>query len=130
MRIQQLLEDKQTFSIETTLASRSYHKLIKQAHGLGYKVELLFFYLPSVRDALDRVRLRVKSGGHNIPEDVIYRRYEAGLENLFNIYMPIVDVWHIIDNRNSPSRIIAEKNRCLTIYQKDVFNKLNERYGK
>lgn len=93
-----LLEKNKTFAIETTLATRSYTKLINKAHKNGYIVNLLFFWLPSPEMAVRRVEERVLSGGHNIPTDVIYRRYWSGLYNLFSIYAPIVDIWSMYDN--------------------------------
>lgn len=94
-RIQELLARGETFAIETTLATKSYHKLVAQAHELGYKVELLFFFLPSPECAIKRVAHRVRNGGHNIPRDVIIRRYYAGIRNLHKIYAPIVDKWTV-----------------------------------
>lgn len=97
-RIQQLLMMNETFAIETTLATRSYHKLVKQAQDLGYIVELFFFYLPSPEVAKNRVAHRVKNGGHSIPDDVIEKRFYLGMKNLKDIYMPIVDKWTLIYN--------------------------------
>lgn len=69
----------QTFCIETTLATRSYLSLIRKVRLIGYEVVLLFFYLPSAEMAMERVALRVSKGGHNIPSDVIGRRYISGI---------------------------------------------------
>lgn len=81
--IQQRLESRQTFAIETTLATRSYFNLVKQAKLLGYDVILYFFNLPSFEMAIERVKLRVSKGGHNIPKDVIERRYNLGIQYFF-----------------------------------------------
>jgi predicted ABC-type ATPase len=50
---------------------------------------------------------RVSKGGHNIPKDVIIRRYYEGIDNLFHIYMPTVDSWILVDNSVTPRSIIA-----------------------
>lgn len=97
-RIDTLLSASQTFAIETTLATKSYRNLVKKAKMLGYRVILLFFWLPSPEMAVERVANRVASGGHNIPDDVVHRRYWAGLKNLFEIFVPIVDLWSLYDN--------------------------------
>lgn len=97
-RIDVLLSRHVTFAIETTLATRSYKNLVKRAKESGYKVILLFFWLSSPEMAEMRVAQRVASGGHNIPEDIIHRRYWAGLRNLFEIFVPIVDLWSLYDN--------------------------------
>jgi predicted ABC-type ATPase len=66
-----------------------------------------FFWLPNADVAVRRVALRVASGGHSIPEDVIRRRFERGIENFFNAYAPIEDSWLLVDNTAPPGRPIA-----------------------
>lgn len=112
LRIEELLTADETFSIETTLATRSYSELVKRAHEKGYKVTLLYFWLSSPELAVERVARRVSEGGHNIPKDVIYRRYEKGLKNLFDIFIPIVDSWMIVDNGVEPREIIAKGTKA------------------
>lgn len=109
-RIDYLLSQKVTFSIETTLATKSYQNLIKRAKSIGYEVHLLFFWLESPEIACRRVAKRVSEGGHNIPIDVINRRYWSGLVNLFNIFIPIVDYWSLYDN-NFETKLIANSVR-------------------
>lgn len=106
-RVQGALAARQTFAIETTLATKSYLNLVSQAQLLGYEVVLYFFYLPSAEMAKERVKLRVSKGGHNIPSDVIERRYLAGIKNFFD-YILKVDQWFIYKNDNSPPEPIAE----------------------
>lgn len=106
-RVIQLLKEGESFAFETTLATRSYVKLIQQAKRRGYFVTLLFFSLSSAEQAIRRVAKRVSLGGHNIPEDVIRRRYDAGLRNLFQLYMPVVDCWVLYDNSVCPAIKLA-----------------------
>jgi len=65
-RIGELFSEGVDFAFETTLATKSYKEKVLYAQGLGYKVTLLFFWLPSVDMAIDMVQKRVESGGHNI----------------------------------------------------------------
>lgn len=81
-QIESCLNKKETFTIETTLATRSYLNLVKKAQLLNYEVVLIFFYLPSPNMAKERVALRVNQGGHYIPPEVIERRYTAGIRTL------------------------------------------------
>ena len=108
IRMNDLLKKDVSFAFETTLATRSYTRLIKRAQAQGYKVTLLFFWLNSPDLAVQRVAQRVKEGGHNIPEDVIRRRYDSGINNLFKIYMSCVDFWILTDNSQAPRTIVAE----------------------
>ena len=129
-RIIQLLKDGETFAFETTLATRSYVKLIQQAKKRGYFVTLLFFSLSSAEQAMRRVAQRVSMGGHNIPTDVIIRRYEAGLQNLFQLYMPVCDYWTLYDNSNCPAVRIAsgfgvEK---IEVFEKERYLELKKKH--
>ena len=91
-RIEILLEQGVSFAIETTLATRSYVQLVRKAQAKGYCVQLLFFWLNSPEVAIQRVARRVAEGGHDIPKEVIKRRYYAGIRNFFDLYKDIVDV--------------------------------------
>lgn len=105
-RIDYLLSKKATFAIETTLATKSYKNLVDRAKISGYKVILLFFWLPSPEIAQQRVASRVAAGGHDIPKEIIHRRYWLGLQNLFNIFINIVDFWSLYDNSDNASPIV------------------------
>lgn len=109
-RIDYLLSRHVTFAIETTLATKSYKNLVERAQASGYMVILLFFWLSSPEMAEMRVAQRVASGGHNIPIDIIHRRYWAGLRNLFDIFVPIVDRWSLYDNTKELSPIVERNN--------------------
>lgn len=127
-RIDELLALGESFSIETTLATKSYINLVRKAHDAGYIVHVLFFWLDSVDLAKKRVADRVASGGHNIPPDVIRRRYFAGIRNLFNLFMDEVDIWVLFDNSDNKSERIAfgGRNVSLKVRDKDKFNKIKD----
>jgi predicted ABC-type ATPase len=114
-RIQELLSAEESFSIETTLATKSYINLVRQAQEKGYVVHLLFFWLDGVELAKRRVAARVASGGHNIPTHIIERRYRLGLKNLFDLFMNEVDIWVLFDNSNNKGERIAFGGKNLPI---------------
>ena len=119
-RIDYLMQTNQTVAIETTLATKFYKNKLLKAIDNGYKVKLLFFWLPTCEMAINRVAIRVAEGGHNIPKDVIQRRYFRGIENLCEIYLPLCSNWIIFDNENE-SKLIAEKNNFGEIIIVDNF---------
>jgi predicted ABC-type ATPase len=129
-RIDELLQSNQNFAFETTLATKSYKSKIVEAQSKNYKVTLLFFWLQNVDLAIERVKTRVEEGGHNIEKEVIKRRYVRGIQNLFKIYLPIVDETLIFDNSFENQELIAEKslNLDLKILNNTKFNKL-QNYG-
>ncbi len=107
-RLDYLKNKKSDFAFETTLSSKHYARFLNQCKLKGYTINLLFFWLDSPELAVLRVKQRVKAGGHNIPEKVIYRRYYRGLTNLFNIYLSLCDNWFIYDNSEFPISLIAK----------------------
>lgn len=125
-RIEFLLEKDVSFSIETTLSTKSYINLVRRAQEKGFSVRILFFWLNSPELAIRRVAERVAKGGHNIPEPIIRRRYTAGLKNLFNLFMDQVDYWDIYDNSDYPRKQIAcgGKNAKTIINEDILFNQL------
>lgn len=97
-RIRQLIRKKTDFAFETTLSTRSFVPLIEEAKNAGYEVNLVFLRLQSPELAAQRVANRVEKGGHNIPKEVISRRFYRGMSNLSQLYIPVVNRWAVIDN--------------------------------
>jgi predicted ABC-type ATPase len=120
-RMRDLINHRVDFAFETTLATKSYVKFILEAQLKGYFVTLVYFWLNSPELAVERVKERVISGGHTIPEEVIYRRYSAGINNLSKLYLPICDYWLIIDNSEPPFKIVAEGVKADNI---EIFNQI------
>ncbi len=127
-RIEVLLKLNESFAIETTLSTKSYKNKLIQAKKDGFKVKLLFFWLPNVEMAIERVSFRVKEGGHNIPKDIITRRYLRGIENLFKIYIPLCDEWMVFDNSETDAQMMARKvlNEETEIFDLSNWNLLND----
>lgn len=125
-RIKTLISSSVDFAFETTLAAKSYAGFIREAQTKGYFVTLIYFWLNSPELAVERVKSRVLSGGHNIAETVIYRRYNAGMNNLSKLYLPICDYWLIIDNSEPPFQIIAEgfKSEMIEINDQVKYNQI------
>lgn len=95
--IQACVTQGKSFSFETALSGKRYLSRIRQWRDLGYHVSLYFLQLSDEAIAVERVAVRVKQGGHNIPEAVIRRRFKAGLSNR-PLYCEAVDDWVIYDN--------------------------------
>jgi len=91
-RIQELLKSQIDFSFETTLSARHFVQSNQRyAQNHGYFVTLVFFWLYNVELAIERVKIRVSEGGHDIPKDTIIKRYNWGIKNLFKLYIPVCD---------------------------------------
>ena len=120
------IRERETFAFETTLSARSYRETILFAQALGYHVALLFFWLESVEMAIDRVARRVKEGGHNIDTEVIRRRYNRGIKNLFEIYIPLVSETMIYNNSFGIPELVVSKSlgRKFEIKNFEIWEKL------
>lgn len=108
-RLRDLAAARQSFAFETTLASRSFAPWLRGLMASGYTVHLVFLWLPSADLAVDRVAARVRGGGHDVPSDVIRRRYRAGLRNFFQIYAPVVSAWRLYDSADLDLRLVASR---------------------
>lgn len=124
-RINQLINEEKSFAFETTLSGLTYLQLVKDAKGTGYEIIFLFVYLNSVELAKNRVAIRVGKGGHNVPEDVIERRYIKGLKNI-SMYAGLSNDWYLYDNSGKKYELIV-KNIAgqLEIINFETYNKLN-----
>lgn len=134
-RIHELIRALADFAFETTLATRSYVPLVKEAQQSGYKVTLLFIWLDSPQTAIQRVADRVAEGGHNIAEDVIIRRYYRGIFNLLNLYMPICDSWIVVNNKSVVPELIAKgtnsgENIIQNRYIWDIIDAQSKEHGE
>ncbi|ASU35916.1 zeta toxin family protein [Mucilaginibacter xinganensis] len=127
-RIDSLLDDGVDFAIETTLASKSYVSLIKEASAIGYKITLVYFWLSSPQEAKQRVATRVSKGGHHIPDDVIERRYIKGIYNLIHLYLNICDYWAVFNNEAGRPEIVVsgEFNNPQMIFNSDIWKRIKK----
>ena len=106
--IDRLAAAGRSFAFETTLAGRGHLRRIDRWRRDGFRVILVFLSLGSADEAVRRVDARVRQGGHRVPEDVIRRRFEAGLRNLRHLYAGRVDEWRLYDN-TGPVPVLLEQ---------------------
>ncbi len=104
-RMRQLITLNQSFGLESTLSGRSYLNPLKQCKVAGWRITLLYLWLPSPEAAIKRVAQRVREGGHGLPPDIVRRRYAGGLANFLNLYLPLADELEVYDNSVKRVRI-------------------------
>ncbi len=96
-----------SFAFESTLSSRTFALFLRRCQEQGYSVQIFYVALPSAELAVNRVALRVKLGGHNIPQADIERRFQRSLHNLYTLYLPLADRWTVLDNASGTLKPIA-----------------------
>ena len=109
--IDECVDAGHSFAFETTLSGLAYLKKIAVWQHFGYQVKLWFLSLPNEDIAVARVASRVAQGGHNIPEDVIRRRFKAGFENFYKRYSKVVNSWALYDNYGIEPKLIDWSNK-------------------
>jgi predicted ABC-type ATPase len=119
------------FAFETTLASRSFAPRLKAWQAQGYEFQLVFLWLSDAGLAEARVCQRVTRGGHDIPADVVRRRYARGLMNLFNLYLPIADGWRVLDN-SGPGKAapvaVRHPHHPIEVLETGIWQRLQAQY--
>ncbi len=123
-----LVRDGESFALESTLSGKSYLRLLQQCKQDGWRITLLYFWLPTPEDAVARVARRVSQGGHSIPTDTVLRRYYASVWNMRNLYLSLADEAEIYDNTDRKRTMIAEKREdlALLVYDPERWARIEE----
>ncbi|MGA9581007.1 MAG: zeta toxin family protein [Allosphingosinicella sp.] len=94
--------------VETVLSTDKYRRLVAKAKGLGFAVWLVYVVLDSPDRNIERVRLRVRKGGHDVPDDKVRSRYARSLAQ-FPWFLDQADSAWIYDNSGAEPQRIGEK---------------------
>jgi predicted ABC-type ATPase len=108
-QMRDMVRDGQSFAFETTCSGKSYIRSLKECQKAGWRVSLIYLWVPSPEYSIARVARRVSEGGHYIPDEVVRRRYLTGLWNMRHLYLPLADDATIYDNRDRALRLIARQ---------------------
>ncbi|ODT98466.1 MAG: hypothetical protein ABS79_05845 [Planctomycetes bacterium SCN 63-9] len=131
-RLKELGDSGETFAFETTLASKSFVSRIAALQRSGYEFHLFFLWLPSADLSVSRVADRVRSGGHDVPEQTIRRRYESGLANFFKLYMPMTTSWGFFDGSHPsyPECIAQGSGKSVSnVFRHQLWDAIQNRFG-
>ena len=115
-RIKELSMSKEDFAFETTLSGRSYSVLLQRIKKMGYRVHLYYLWIPNSKLAIERIKGRVLEGGHNVPVEVVRRRFSKTLINLFHVYLPLIDYLAMVENSSKNPRTVFERVGQTTHY--------------
>ena len=127
-RLRQLSNAKADFAFESTLSSRTFATFLHALKRQGYLVAIYYFSLANAQLAIRRVKLRVALGGHDVPSDVVRRRFGRSLNNFFTLYAPIADAWALFDNSSSSQAIPVATQFAtqLTVTETATWHKLKK----
>jgi predicted ABC-type ATPase len=125
--IEERIADREDFAFETTLAGRTYLRLVERLRRDGWRVELIYLALPSVEMSKLRVAERVAHGGHNIPVADIERRFPRSLRHLLNDFSHRVDSCAcFMNDGESPVLVFEQRGDIRDILHENYYQLLLE----
>ena len=98
----------QTIGVETVLSTDKYRKLVEHAKLRGFESWLIYVVLDSEERNIERVKIRAKSGGHDVPVDKIRERYWRSIQQ-FPWFLDNADRAWVYDNSDIEPKLIARK---------------------
>ncbi|MCG8696659.1 MAG: zeta toxin family protein [Bacteroidales bacterium] len=121
--IYKYIQKKDDFAFETTLSGRSHLSLLNKLKAEGWTIVMFFLWIPSPQFSRDRVRQRVHEGGHDIPDDTIFRRYPKIMYNLIHLYMPLCHKIFCYDNSSlTPVSIFEQTPSGINIINEEFYH--------
>ncbi len=106
-QIEEAIAGSESFVVESTLSGRTFQRVLKTAKAAGFQITIHFMWVDSIDTSVVRVQERVSRGGHDVPEDDLYRRFARSLCNFWNLYRPLSDNWSLIYNSTSEPHTVA-----------------------
>jgi predicted ABC-type ATPase len=116
-RIGRLIQARKTFAWETTLSGRTTKSWVLKAKAAGYFIKLVFIWIQSLEESMERIRRRVREGGHGVPAPDVRRRFLKTLRNFFNDFCPLADAWKLFDNSKDSLRLIAVRKNGRSVFR-------------
>lgn len=93
--------------IESTLSGLYTKKWIEEFRKKRYAVSIVYTFLDSPRVCIERIKERVKQGGHYVPDSDVTRRFYRSKQNFWNIYKEMTDSWYLYFNGHSENIEVA-----------------------
>jgi len=122
-RLKKFFDNEKSFIIETTLSGQTLEKTIHKAKQLNYEILLVYVFVDNPQICIERIKVRVKKGGHNIPAEDVIRRYHRSKENFYKVYKNIVDEWAVYYNgKNNFVEVFKCENTDIEILHKALYN--------
>lgn len=121
-RIDESLDKGVSFAIESTLSGAGYVAMVNRARRLGYDVTIAYVYVDSPEFCLERIRVRVLNGGHNVPADDVRRRYDRSKSNFVSLYAPLANHWMLYYNGGNDLLLVAHGNGTTRVVAQDRYD--------
>jgi predicted ABC-type ATPase len=121
---------RRDFAFETTLSGRSYAAIIQRIRDAGFVVTMFYLWIPSPALSIQRIKARVKQGGHDVPQRDVLRRFSRTQTNLFTLYRPLLDNLFFFDNSAAKPRLVfTEIDGSVSIYDQPLYTNLTKEFA-
>lgn len=121
-RLKTFFDNDKSFIIETTLSGQTLEKTIQRAKKLNYEITLVYVFIDNPQICIERIKVRVLKGGHNIPDEDVIRRFKRSKENFYHLYKDMVDEWAVYYNgKNNFVEVLKYENGDIEILQKTLY---------
>lgn len=126
-RLKKIFDNEKSFIIETTLSGQTLEKTIKKAKKLDYEITLVYVFIDNPQICIERIKVRVLKGGHNIPDADVIRRYKRSKENFYHLYKDMVDEWAVYYNgKNNFVEVFKCEDGSIEILQKTLYTEFTK----
>jgi predicted ABC-type ATPase len=131
LKLESLLKDNKSIIIESTLSGVSLSKHVRSIKKKGYSVKIIFVMLNNPYQCIERIKHRVKSGGHHVPDVDVVRRFERGINNFWSIYKVLAEDWKLYNNSETGFELVAtgEKSNYV-IFNPAMFESFEKKLKK
>jgi predicted ABC-type ATPase len=103
--------------IESTLSGQYLIRFINLLREKNYEITIIFLFAETPEILIERIKVRVKKGGHFVPDEDVRRRFKRGKFNFWNVYKNLADSWGLVYNSEGRFYDVAfgEKDRVTTL---------------
>ena len=115
-RVAHFIDSGSTFAMETTLSGKAQMNLAREARAAGLATSLLYLTARTPEICLERIARRVAEGGHDVPEDIVRRRFTRSLDNL-PAYLALSDLWRVYEASGPVPMLALEGRRGSVTYR-------------
>lgn len=122
-RLERHINVGESFVLESTLSGNYLEKVIKNTLKQDYLVKIVYVFLESAEDCIQRIKIRVKLGGHSIPDDDVVRRFYRSKTNFWLFYKNYATEWVMIYNSETslPQRVAFGSGEDYFVEEENLF---------
>jgi len=126
-KVNELVKENASFVIETTLAGKYTAKIIDKLKKQGYKIKMVYVFVETPQLSIERIKVRVRKGGHHVSDEDVIRRFSRSKENFWDVYRDMVDGWEVYNNSGKKFMPVAiGKGMNYIIIDNDMFETFRE----